>query len=77
MKFFILLFLILLFIYEKIIRHFICIRKIQAYIHSLNGQIESIRKLTAREDIYIVYYTTDSLNHFTVTFNWCFQSTWE
>jgi hypothetical protein len=68
---------ILVFIYEKIRRPSVCKRKIYNHFNNLGGEVNSVEKLTPRDEVYSVYYTMDGQSrHITVRFNLFYETTW-
>lgn len=69
--------LIIVFVYEKVRRPIVCKRKIYSHINNIGGKINSIEKLTPRDEVYSVYYTVDGQSrHLTVKFNIFYESIW-
>ncbi|WP_186429725.1 hypothetical protein [Clostridium sp. BSD9I1] len=69
--------LIIVFVYEKVRRPIVCKRKIYSHINNIGGKINSIEKLTLRDEVYSVYYTVDGQSsHLTVKFNIFYESIW-
>ncbi|AOR25108.1 hypothetical protein [Clostridium taeniosporum] len=74
----IVLFIIFLLLYEKVLRPIICKKKIYEHINNLSGQVDNIEKLTARDEIYNVYYTVNGqANHSIVKFNLFYKTKWK
>lgn len=71
------IFVIILLFYEKIYRKKICKKKIIKYIEKLGGEVGEIKKLTSRQEIYMVYYTVDGQKQkSTVEFSLFYSETW-
>ena len=69
--------LIILFAYEKIYRNKVCRKKIFNHVSQLGGKINEIKKLTPRDEIYIVYYSVDEeLKKATVKFTLTYNEIW-
>lgn len=78
MKLMWLVFIIILLLYEKLYRIMVCKKKIYSYINNLGGQVDSIEKLTSRDEIYSVYYTINGQSeHGNVKFNLFYKSEWK
>jgi septation ring formation regulator EzrA len=70
--------LVLLLIYEKAWRPMVCKKKIYSHIDKLGGQIDSIEKLTPRDEIYNVYYTVSGCSkHLNVKFDLFYKTKWK
>jgi hypothetical protein len=75
---FIILLFILLLIYEKVWRPVICKKKINYLINNFGGHIQSIKKITPRDEIYSVYYTVNGqAKHLNIKFNLFYKTTCE
>ncbi|MBH1941516.1 hypothetical protein I5677_11485 [Mobilitalea sibirica] len=75
----VIVFLLLVFVYEKLWRVRRCIRKIHNHIESLNGCVTRIDKVLAREEIFRVYYRIEnhtSLEHKNVKFSFFYKERW-
>lgn len=71
------IFMVSLIIYEKFRRPIICKKKINKYIESLNGHIIDIKRLSIREETYLVEYKVkDEKFRITVKFNLFYKSLW-
>lgn len=69
--------LIIILVYEKFRRPIICKRKIYEYIQSLNGQILDIKRLSIREEIYLIDYKIGEDSHrLTVKYNLFYKGIW-
>jgi hypothetical protein len=65
-------------VYEKVWRIKVCKRKIYRHVNQLNGKVNKIEKLTARDEIFSVYYTVEGLSrHSNVRFNFFYKDIWE
>lgn len=66
-----------LLLYEIVFRPKVCKKKIHEYINNRGGYVDSIEKLTAREQLYCVYYTLDGKSEKAVVqFDFLYESTW-
>lgn len=76
---FIVILLFSILIYEKIYRPIICKKKIRQYINNIDGEIQTIEKLSPRDDIYIIYFTNQEKEktHIIVEFNLFFKPIWK
>ncbi|HHV11463.1 MAG TPA: hypothetical protein GXX75_14425 [Clostridiales bacterium] len=71
-------FIILLLMYEKIWRIKICKNKIDKHIRNENGYVVKIEKLSERDEIFSVYYSVNGQEkHSNVKFNFLFKDIWE
>lgn len=71
------IFIIILLLYEKVHRKKICKKKIIKHIERLGGELDEIKKLTPRDEIYMVYYTADGQKQrSTVEFSLFYDETW-
>lgn len=78
MKLLWILFIIILLLYEKVWRPIVCKKKIYRHINNLGGQVDNIEKLTAKDEIYNVYYTVNKQsNHSIVQFNLFYKTKWD
>lgn len=72
------LLLSILLLYEKLWRPYVCRKKIYAYINEIGGEVDNIEKLTARDEIFSVYYTVNGESHEIVAkFNLFYKSEWK
>ncbi|MDF2870098.1 MAG: hypothetical protein K0R05_1673 [Anaerocolumna sp.] len=77
MKYLILLFIILLIIYEKVWRKHICKKKIYKHIKRREGDILSIEKLSLRDEVFKIVYTIDGQSENSIVkFNFFYKETW-
>lgn len=77
-KIVVLIFFLLIIIYEKVWRPIICKKKIYKHIHSLNGVIEEIKRLSIREETYLVDYRIGNTEYkLTVKFNLFYKEEWQ
>lgn len=78
MKLLLVVFIIILLLYEKVWRPIVCKKKIYNHINNLGGQVDNIEKLTAKDEIYNVYYTVNKQsNHSIVKFNLFYKTKWQ
>ena len=78
MKLLLVLFIIILLLYEKLWRPIVCKKKIYSHINNLGRQVDNIEKLTAKDEIYNVYYTMNKQsNHSIVKFNLFYKTKWQ
>lgn len=69
--------LLLIAIYEKIISPKICIKKINRHIHSLNGEVLNIKKLSFRDETYLVdYKINENISRLNVKFRMVHKEEW-
>lgn len=76
-KFYGVLILIVVFIYEKVWRKRVCNKKIKAQILAWGGEIRYIEKLSPREEIYQVEYVINEVKKTnTVKFGFFYNERW-
>ncbi len=74
----IIIFFLLIILYEKVWRPMICKKKIHKYILSLNGMVDEIKRLSIREETYLVDYRIgDTKYKLTVKFNLVYKEEWQ
>lgn len=77
-KIFLIVLLLLLLIYEKLIRPQICEKKIGEYLQSINGDLIMLEKVSIREEIYSVKYKVGNFPQTSVVkFNFFFKYKWD
>lgn len=68
----------LFFIYEIVLKTKICKKKIYSHINNRGGHVDSIEKLTVREQLYCVYYTLNGKSEKAIVqFDFLYESTWK